>query len=334
MFPFKSPAKPEAAEPDGDASAQDAFQDTQGPGHIGDQGQSAEPADGAQEHMARNNDTGGPADPEPADVAEIPDTDTPLTGHVSPEDIDAAAERFTVAAAALADRAGRYRAEAARIRADLQAEIARLTAIAEAAAAPLDGSAADDDAKVASLAEPRRVLGIQAGPEGTARKAERADARVAELRAERERLEAQGADLGGRLANLAARRQEADSRRAAALDSEDLAEMADQIALAAAIDESSRKLAGDRDAARARLAEIGDGQLLPTWPQKLLYDAMTQAGNLHRTIEDGLNWIWPARPEAVAARERRLDRDAADYAARQRADAARERPQARTIIAR
>lgn len=261
-----------------------------------DRGAAEEPVQPAAAPAEAAPDTG---------TAEMPDTSSPLTGDgVTPAGVAAAAERFTAAAAAVRDRADRDRAEAERVLADARAEVARIVAEAEATARPLARSAEADDAEAARLAESARVLGCESGIAATAEKAEKADALVAQLEAERDRLTADVAGIGEELAGLAADRRQTDARLAEADESGDLDAAAAHIARTTAIDRRSAKLERDRATALARLDEIGTGEMLPTWPQKLLADAITQAGNHHGSVRTGLNWIWPERDEAVADRKR------------------------------
>ncbi len=258
----------------------------------------------AEQHRRKQDVT--PA-PEPVTgEAELPDITTPLTGDVTPDDITAMAERFIAAAAVKRDRAGRAEAEAARVRAEAHERAQAIIAAAEEIARPLDRSAAADKAEAPTLAEFGRVLGCDVGTAANARQADQADARVAQLTAERKQLAARLGEIAAEVASLAARRREADARLAEADESGDLDMTAGQMARAGAIDRRTAKLGRDRASVLARLDQIGTGEHLPgIHPQKELYAAITQASCLHGEVRRSLNWVQPHRPEAIADARRK-----------------------------
>jgi hypothetical protein len=240
-------------------------------------------------------DAGG-TEPEPEPE---PDTITPLADPAAAADITAAADRHRQAAGLAQERSGQDAAEAERLRADARERAARIIAEAESVAGPLEEAARSAGDRSVQLAETARQLTALAGQ---AAKGEEAASQAAALEDESERLTARVAEVGAELERLEAAGQDVAARRAEARESGDLDDLASLIARATAIGERIADLRSTRDAAQARLAAIGTGEMLPTWPQKELAEARRQAGN--HSVSRALDGIWPDRPEAIAARER------------------------------
>lgn len=248
------------------------------------------------------------------------DTTTPLTDAATVADITAAAEHRRRAAAAAAERGDRDRAEAETLMARAREEAARIIGEAEASARPLTNAADVAEREAAALAGRAQRLDRAAG---FAAQAEASAARVSALEAERDDLAAKQADLGRRLAELAAERRGKETDLAAARDNGDL----DLITTLRTRLDAIADLEGTLQARQARLAvrlgAIGDGEVGPVWPQKELAEAPRVAGIDQRRVRASLNEAQPERQEAVAdaasQHQQLLDHLAAERGAAERA---------------
>lgn len=134
-----------------------------------------------------------------------------------------------------------------------------------------------------AAAERERVAGAQAALEA--------------LEAERAALLGHLAGIGKRLERLAEDRRELAGQHQAALDAEDLAEVAALNARIGAGEDLAARLEGERTTAQGRLTAIGDGEGLGE-----LRDLRSQVGlgSVERMLRD----VWPQSPEAQAWRAR------------------------------
>lgn len=235
-------------------------------------------------------------DKDSAAAAAEPDL-TPLGDDATSGDIAAAAERHNSAAAAARARAGHGRYEAEKILTAARNEAARIMAAAEAQAGPLtaDATEAEEHAKV--LEEQGRRLTRGASYMA---KAEKQEALIRDLRAERQQLGGRAAAAAEQLKRLAARRRELESQLGAATGADDLAvDLADQVARVA---EAERQVTAERTAALKRFNEIG-AEDWPHFPKPPLAEAVSLAYGPRRTAAEILDEVWPDRPEAVHRRE-------------------------------
>ncbi|HZR53631.1 MAG TPA: hypothetical protein VFB06_29505 [Streptosporangiaceae bacterium] len=223
----------------------------------------------------------------------------PLTGAVTADDITAAAEAHRRAAEGRQEDAERDQIEAEELLAAARAHAERIVGEAEAAARPLAEAAALARREAAALAERARQLGSAAA---LAVKAEAQQAAVRALEDERDELAAKAAGLASRLAELDTERRAAETELTAAREEADLERMTSLRNRIGSIGDLAGTLRAQRAPLLARLDAIGDGEMSPIWPQKLLAEARRVADS--RSVRDALNQAFPDRPEAVRDRER------------------------------
>lgn len=252
---------------------------------------------------------------------------TPLADAATAADITAAAERDRQAAAAAAGRGDLARSEAEALMARAREDAARIIAEAEAAARPLTKAADAADNEAAALAGRAHRLDRAAG---FAAQAGASAARVKTLEAERDDLAAKHADLGGRLAELAAERRGKEAALATARDDADLDLITALRTRLDAIADLEGTLRARQAQLTARLDAIGDGEMSPIWPQRELAEARRVAGMDRRQVRAMLNDAWPERPEAVADAARQHEQLLEYAASEQRAaERARQAPRRR-----
>lgn len=248
------------------------------------------------------------------------------------ETIGAAVAKMTAEAQAEDEAAAEKRAAAEAVLDDARQRVAAIITAAEAEASPLMSAADAAERKSGQLAGTAQTLRRAVGQ---AAKAEAADAAVQALEEERAGLAATLADLGRRLAELAAERRQAAVQLEAATQLADLDRMTERRNRIGSIDDLAAALTAQQAPLQARLGAIGDGSLSPIWPQKELYEARRVAGMDRRTLREMLNEAFPDRPEAVAAAngaaQQRRDLALSEAIAAEREQEARRAP--RTFVA-
>ena len=224
-----------------------------------------------------------------------PDVSTMLTGDTGAGEVAAAAGRFRRASQLARERAEGDQAEAHRVMTEARAQVAEILRSAEAAASVLAKSAGQAARQAEALGDRSRWL-VTAANETT--KAEAAEDRADDLQAEREQLAASVTELDGRLAVLAAEREQLAARMAGARTVGDLDGLAALRSRDGAAADLAETLTAQRDAALARIAEIGE----PDWPhdpKPPLAAALRAAETARRSARQAMNATWPERPEAV-----------------------------------
>jgi hypothetical protein len=259
----------------------------------------------------------------------------PLSGNdITAGDVTASAAAHRQAAGDAAGRAARDRAEAEQLLAAARAEAARIIGEAEAAARPLTDAAAIADRDSAELTVRAQWLGSAAAE---AVKAEEADARAKALEDERADLSGRQAELGRRLATLAAERRDLEPQLGAARDSGDLDAMTSIRNRLDSIRDLEATLQAQRAPLIGRVAEIGDGtETLATHPllQALppLARARQDARQARYTLRRILNDAFPDRPEAVADKGRQDWEEGRRFAAERAQQAPRDRPRQTFVV--
>lgn len=270
--------------------------------------------------------------PEPDPVTEddvqvpIEAADTPLSDHAASEEIAAARDQHHQRGTDLEELADREQAMAGEIRAALQEEIARITAEAQAEAAPHDALAAAASKVAGAEVECALRLGNAAR---IASDYEAKKAIVQALEDERDELEQRRVALSGRLAEHAAQQLELEPQLAAAIEDADLAlvtKLRGDLDGIRAMEEAVR---GQLAPVTARLAEIGDGEMSPLWPQKELAEARRRRGAPGGELPRALNFALPDRPEAAVDRAREHERLIAQVGQEREAERRRQEQQQR-----
>jgi hypothetical protein len=255
----------------------------------------------------------------------------PLAASASAEEVATEAARHHQAADDAADRAERDQAEYDALMDAAREEAARIIAEAETRARPLAESAGAAGRAAAALRETARRLDTTAG---YAAKAEAAEAAVQALEDEQAELDGEVTELGKLCGPLEAERQDLEARLATATEAINLDEMTSLQGRLDSVRSALARLSAKQSHLQARLSAIGNGHMLPTWPQLELAEARRQAGMARRTTVEALNFAQPESPSAAAARRRQHERQLASYAAGQRAterQAAQRQPQQQIV---
>jgi hypothetical protein len=249
------------------------------------------------------------------DVEQLPDVltddatfDEPelLDGDATAEEIADTALRYCQIAEAHAEAAECDQAQHDDLTDQFEADLAACRAKYETKAQPIAGSRAEHLRQGTRIAETIRRLG---NAKQLAAKAEASEAGVRALEDERAGLLDRQRDLGQRHDQRQAERGVLEAQLAAATEAADSAEMTKlrgELESTRSIEANLRAKLTD---VLADLNKIGNGELQPVWPQKLLCEARRNAAAARRSAVDALNYALPARPEAVAARERQYEQE-------------------------
>ena len=166
-----------------------------------------------------------------------------------PDDLAAAATELRQAAVDADEHAIRCRAEAEAVVAAAQADADRIIREGHAKALPLIAEANTAERKAAQLGGRSKHHEHAARQEALT---EEDEAKVAGLTAERERLTETIAGLDGTLAELAAERERLEAERAAARSAGNVRTVGDLVPLVEATDETAADLTGQHERAQAR----------------------------------------------------------------------------------
>jgi hypothetical protein len=259
----------------------------------------SKPAEDAAEPAGQPDDVPETV-PEDLAAAEFPIPEPPA-GDATAAEIAELGEQCHLASDAAASRAERDQAEYDARMDAVREKAARMIADEEAQARPLAETAAKASVAAGELGETRKLLHTAGG---FAAKAEAVEAAVRALEAERDDLAGREADIGRQLAGLAAEKSDLEPKLANALDSDDrglITQLRNDLDSISAQEDKRR---AQQAPLLARLADIGDGEMSPIWPQKELAEARRVAHGHRRQAASALDYALPGRPEAVAARER------------------------------
>lgn len=231
-------------------------------------------------------------------VAEVSDPDEnqdrePLTdSEAVPDDLTAAAEALHQAARDAAEEEIRYRGEAGSIVAASEADADRVKREGHARALSLIAKADAAGRQSATASGRSKHLEHAARQEALA---EQQEALAETLTAELGRVTETIAGLDSRLAKLRTDRERLDAENAAACSAGNVSVIADLEPLIKATDKAVAALTGQRETAQAQARQLGDGT--ETGPGALL-DALT-AAKTHRTaLTKALDELYPDRPGA------------------------------------
>ena len=234
----------------------------------------------------------------------MPEPCGPLTDGATAEEIAAKAEAEAAAAAEILEQVRELRdkdeadhAETERQIEGIRAARARRAATFEAAVRPRERSAEDHGQRSERLRIAARI----------ATDDEAKDALVQVLEDKRAELAGKQTEISERLAELSARRRDAEPQLAAALDSDDDDLIAELRTKLDTIGVREERLRAQLAPVVAGLDEIGDGEMSHIWPQKPLAEARRLADPGRRNLRRAINFAQPERPEAIADAEQEYE---------------------------
>lgn len=229
-------------------------------------------------------------EPAPAEASE------PVTDSV-PGDLAATAAELRQSAREADEEAIRLRAEAESVVAAANADAERIRREGHAKALPLIAEAAARERKAAELGGSSKHHEHAARQEALTGQHE---AQAADLSAEHEHLTEIVAGLDRRLAELGTDRERLEGELAAAQDAAEVDRIAAIRGQLEATGEAVAALAGQREKARVRALQVGNGT--ETGPG-LLTDALSAAARHRTALTEALDELYPDRPGAEHRRD-------------------------------